>query len=184
MEQHIIFIAIQLEHNLNILYTWDGRREIPKHYLDNLEITKSFYPDATIFFVTKNPISAPANVKIIDWNEYILKVIDYFKLDEVWRLSNVINASDWLRFYFLLQIPNLLYLDFDCKLLNKIPESDNFQFSKGNYCLLISPDNKDYQEPLKEILSSFEVFHATYGIYNKMIGIFEEIPREYFRHWS
>ena len=169
---------------MNILYIWDGRKALPEKYLENLEITRKFYPNATIFFVTKNPATAPINVKIIDWDEYILKVIDYFKLDEIWRLQNIIAASDWLRFYFLLHIPNLLYLDFDCKLLAKIPENDNFQYSKGNYCLMISPDNKNYIKPLKNILGKYEVFHPTYGIYNKLFGIFKEIPRDYFEHWN
>lgn len=173
---------------MNILYIWDGRRKLPKEYLENLEIIRKFYPDSTIFYVTKHPENAPENVKIINWDEYLEKTIKYFCLEESWRLANVIAASDWLRFYFLLHIPNLIYLDFDVTLLKILPISDKFQYSDNNYCLMISPDNKDYQNPLLNVLKENIKINSskpTYWIFKKFENNWsEKIDRSIFIHWN
>lgn len=141
---------------MNILHIWKGDREISRDRISTIEQVHELYPDANFLLLTNGNPLLPYQ-KIINWEEEKERMIKFYNLSFFPTQWNEYMAfSDWYRFYYLINNPNTLFLDTDCRMLKHFDfeKEDKIIYTYNEICLLYSPSNNSFGN-LKKILDRY-----------------------------
>jgi hypothetical protein len=152
---------------IDILYIWNGKNELPDNRIICIENTHNVYPDCTYHCLTnKTPLPF---LEPISWDDEMLKVASFFAIDNIPKQwEDFMTFSDWYRFYHLINHPNTLYLDTDCK-INKMYDFESrgkLIYPQNEIFLLYSPINGSFAK-IKPLLDHY----ASTGYHGKLLGV-------------
>jgi hypothetical protein len=152
---------------MEILYIWNGKNELSQQRKDCMERVHNLYPECTFTCLTNSsplPFLFP-----VPWDKSLREVATFFSISEIPKQwDNFMAFSDWYRFYYLINHPDTLYLDTDCKL------NVRYDFeSKGN---LIYPENEIFllYAPSNGIFAKMKLLLERYALlkcYGTLLGI-------------
>lgn len=131
---------------MKILYIWNGKDKLNGMRNNCIEETRALYPDADYYCVTEDNEIMPF-AKKISWSKEKNKLKKFYGLKtfpKQWK--NFITFSDWYRFYFLINNPNTLFLDTDCKMVKyfDFENEEKVIYAEQEICLLYAPKNNSF----------------------------------------
>lgn len=145
------------------------------------------YPEADYFCITRLKHFISDQFQVILWEDVLFQMLNHFGFREVpYQWMDPVTFSDWARFWWLGEHEETLYLDTDCKMLQRYSFEKEPQviYSPGNICLLYSPQGFK-REHFLALMEERAKHHV--GLLLDFAGKFgpawsKPIPKEYFQH--
>ena len=170
-----------------ILWIWFGENSVPIERQNAIAETMLVYPDAEYVCITKQKSFLDPKIKCIDPQVITDQMVTYFELKEtpeVWK--EYLIFSDWVRYFYIANNPDTLYLDTDCRALKTFDFSkvEKVLNPKFDIFLLYSPANgigKEILPILKE--QSKKCISLTVFLARTIKPLWAgEMPEGYFKH--
>lgn len=166
---------------MNLLFIWDGAKDLPAERLENINACLTLYPDTTYYCITRLPFFCSDKINIISWDKYEQEISDHFKYPKTF--PNLFIFTEWARFWFLANNPNTLYIDTDVKLLQyyDYESSDKYIHTDFDINLLYSP-----KQGMPNLITNMEK-NKTYcrlRLRDFIDGYKNPQSRDYYHHWA
>ena len=170
---------------MDIVYCWEGLRDLPEDRAEAIASTMNLYPDANFLCITKLHHFFSDRFQVISWDSVMQEMKAHFKFKEIpYGWNGYMCFSDWARFWYLGNHGDTLYLDTDAKMLKRFEFGDKVVCPKREICLLYCPEGMGGN--LISLLDARARQHVTLllDFAEKMDPAWSEpISREYFHHY-
>ena len=168
---------------MKILYIWDGTREELSNERDNgILSTLKAYPKNEVLVITRNKdFKCSPELK----ERAIYLDMDLLLKETQCKHKNHYSESDHLRWWYLSNYEDILYLDTDTRFIKPMPDNLDFGISRFDECMIYNGKNTD---KCKEFYTKYGYKKNMYKSSVKEFG--HEFPdfatdlTPYFEHWG
>jgi hypothetical protein len=165
---------------MNLLFVWDGKREIPQDRKACVQSALSLYPDAKAFCITKQ--SEFMGMTVVPWENAKGQMAAFLRIPkDTYAWNDPMTFADWARFWFLAQNPNTLYLDTDCRMKARYDFETHGRDTHAGIFLLYANAANEGLSILRMLRERAEQRVNLLNDFGEKLG-WEELPDHWYQH--
>lgn len=165
---------------MNLLFIWDGRRDLPPERKAAVQSALSLYPDAQAFCITKQ--SEFLGMKVVPWENIKAQISAFLAIPrDPYAWLDPMTFADWARFWFLAQHPNTLYLDTDCRMKARYDFETHGRNMRAGIFLLYANVGSDGLSLLRMLKERAQHRINLLNDFGPKLG-WEELPERWYQH--